>query len=129
MTLRLSADLDPARIDSGLATPKLQPWTVKLFNHGEPAMVRKLLIALTLGILLALPSQGPDGVSVVAPAQAQTRPAPKTPAWEAMWRNCRKAVFRKYGYRQPERPGKILLDADRASVLTDACMANGGRVN
>ena len=56
-------------------------------------------------------------------------PKPNTPAWEAMWRNCRKAVFRKYGYRIPERPGKVFLNADRASVLTDACIGNGGRVN
>ena len=71
----------------------------------------KLLMALTLGFVLLLP--GPLDVSLVALAQAQTRPQPNTPAWEAMWRNCRKAVFRKYGYRIPERPGKVFLNADR----------------
>jgi hypothetical protein len=91
--------------------------------------MRTLLIAFSLGFLLLLPAPDLVGVSFVAPALAQSRPQPNTPAWEAMWRQCRRAVFRKYGRRAPERPGKILMEATEAVRLTDACMANGGRVS
>ena len=90
--------------------------------------MRTLLIAFSLGFLLLLPAPDLVGVSFVAPAQAQSRPQPNTPAWEVKWRQCRRAVFRKYGRRAPERPGKILMEATEAVRLTDACMANGGRV-
>ena len=88
-------------------------------------MRKAFIVLVLLGSLLSAPAE----IALVGSAQAQARPSPNTPAWEAMWRSCRKAVFRKYGNRLPERPGKVFLSADRASVLTDACIANGGRVN
>jgi len=91
--------------------------------------MRTLPVAFGFGILALCGSADSDRVSFSVPAQAQTRPALNTPAWETMWRQCRIAVFRKYGQRQPERPGKIVMNSDDAVRLTDACMANGGRVS
>jgi hypothetical protein len=81
------------------------------------AMIAGVILALAL-----LASAGaPVGFSLVAQAQAQS-------GNEALWRQCRKAVFKKYGTRRPDRPGKVYLSSCDAIRYTDACVANGGRV-
>jgi hypothetical protein len=72
---------------------------------------------------------GPMFVASDVQAQPTVRgqPQPNTPEWEALWKKCRQAVFRKYGNHQVERK-RYVLPSDRAVALTDACMANGGQV-
>src|SRR5262249_9548755 len=83
---------------------------------------------LTVGLVLSLMIISCDKISSGASA-AQVRPQPNTPAYEALWRNCRRAVFKKYGYKRPDRPGKTFLSTNQAIALTDACVANGGQVS
>jgi hypothetical protein len=74
-------------------------------------------------VLLAAPVT-PAGLALVAPAQAESG----NPKGEALWRACRKAVFRKYGYRRADRNGRRYMSARDAIRFTDVCVANGGRV-
>jgi hypothetical protein len=80
---------------------------------------------LALTFILFPPCDNPVAFSQAA--QAQTRLQPNTPEWEAMWKKCRRAVFRKYGTRQRERK-RYVMPSQRAVALTDACMASGGRL-
>ena len=89
-------------------------------------------IVVTLCSSVVLLASGPGTPFVVSDANAQSiaqnsRPQPGTPEWEALWKKCRHAVFRKYGNHQKERK-RYVLPSDRAVALTDSCMANGGRV-
>jgi hypothetical protein len=89
---------------------------------GQGTIAMKAMIAgVILALALLVSSEAPVGVSLVAQAQAQS-------ANEALWRKCRKAVFQKYGHRHPDKPGKVYLSSREAIRLTDACVANGGRV-
>jgi hypothetical protein len=61
------------------------------------------------------------------PTAQNSRPQPGSLQYEALWKKCRHAVFRKYGDHQKERKRYVLPSA-RAVSLTDSCMANGGRI-
>jgi hypothetical protein len=85
-------------------------------------------IVVTLFFSVALAAGGGFFASdVQAQPTVRGQPQPNTPEWQAMWKKCRHAVFRKYGDHQRERK-RYVLPSDRAVALTDACMANGGQV-
>ena len=89
-------------------------------------------IVITLFFPVVLLASGPGTPFFVSDAKAQSigqnsRPRSGTPEWEALWKKCRHAVFRKYGDHQRERK-RYVLPSDRAVALTDSCVANGGRV-
>lgn len=91
--------------------------------------MKAIVVSLFFSVVLVI---GGGPILFVLDAKAQSiaqnnRPQPGTPAWEALWKKCRHAVFRKYGNHQPERR-RYVLPSDRAVALTDACMANGGSV-
>jgi hypothetical protein len=88
-------------------------------------------IVASLFFSIVLVASG-EPISFVSDARAQStaqnnRPQPGTKEWEALWKKCRHAVFRKYGDHQKERR-RYVLPSDRAVALTDSCMANGGRI-
>jgi hypothetical protein len=78
----------------------------------------RVMIPLCFVAFLFLPLPNPAGLSFIAQAQA-------VPS-DALVRQCRRAVFRKYGRRNAQ--GKRLLSATFATSMTDACVARGGRV-
>ena len=89
-------------------------------------------IVVSLFVLVVLVIGGGPMFFFVSDARAQStvqnsRPQPGTPQWEALWKKCRHAAFRKYGDHQKERR-RYVLTPDRAVALTDSCMANGGRI-
>jgi len=91
--------------------------------------MKTIVVTLFFSIVLVA---GAEPVFFVSDARAQSiaqnsQPQPGTPAWEALWKKCRHAVFRKYGDHQKERR-RYVLPSDRAVALTDSCMANGGRI-
>jgi hypothetical protein len=83
--------------------------------------MRTLPLALGLTLLALVSSPGPIGAPSVSAAVAQTP--------EDLYRKCRKAVFRKYGYRET-RDGrrKLAMPSGTATQSVDQCVANGGRV-
>jgi hypothetical protein len=83
--------------------------------------MKTMIAGVTLALALLASFESPVGVSLVTQAEAQS-------GNEALWRQCRKAVFKKYGTRRPDRPGKVYLSSRDAIRYTDACVANGGRV-
>ena len=83
--------------------------------------MKAMIAGAILALVLVASAEMPLGVSLVTQAQAQS-------GNEALWRQCRKAVFKKYGTRRPDRPGKVYLSSRDAIRYTDACVANGGRV-
>ena len=89
--------------------------------------MKAIVISLCFALVFLASAGGPASLSPVAFAQAQAQAQPNTPEWEALWKKCRSAVFRKYGDHQRERK-RYVLPSDRAVALTDACMANRGRV-
>jgi hypothetical protein len=79
------------------------------------------VLALTLVFTVLLPSQSPQGVSVIAQVQAHSR--------DALVRKCRKAVFRQYGQRRIRHGRKVRSLNNKFSIgAVDSCVANGGRV-
>jgi hypothetical protein len=90
--------------------------------------MKAIVVTLFFSVVLAA-GGGPMFLASDAQAQPTMRgqPQPNTPEWEALWKKCRHAVFRKYGNHQRERR-RYVLPSDRAVALTDACMANGGQV-
>ena len=90
--------------------------------------MKAIVVSLFFSIMLVI---GGGPIFFASDVQAQATAAiqlqPNTPQWEALWKKCRHAVFRKYGNHQPERR-RYVLPSDRAVALTDACMANGGSV-
>jgi hypothetical protein len=83
--------------------------------------MKAMIAGAILALALLASFEAAVGISLVTQAQAQS-------ANEALWRKCRKAVFRKYGRRYPEKKGKVYLSARDSIRFTDACVANGGRV-
>jgi hypothetical protein len=84
--------------------------------------MRTLPLALGLTLVLALVSSpGPTVAPLIGAAAAQVP--------DDVYRKCRKAVFRKYGYRGT-RDGcrKLLMPSAAATQSVDQCAANGGRV-
>ena len=79
--------------------------------------MRALLIGAGLTVLLLAPY--PDVVAG-STARAETR------ASEALLLKCRKAVFRKYGWRVGE--GRLGLPREFVVRQVDLCVANGGRI-
>jgi hypothetical protein len=90
--------------------------------------MKAIVVSLFFSIVLVF-GGGPIFLAsdVQAQATAPIRPQPNTPEWEALWKKCRHAVFRKYGDHQKERR-RYVLPSNRAVALTDSCMANGGRI-
>ena len=90
----------------------------------------KAIVATVFCSLVLMAGGGP--IFFVSDAKAQltaqnSRPQPGSPQWEALWKKCRHAVFRKYGDHQKERR-RYVLPSERAVALTDSCMTNGGRI-
>jgi hypothetical protein len=88
--------------------------------------MKAIVVTLFFSVVLAA-GGGFFASGVQAQPTVRGQPQPNTPEWQAMWKKCREAVFRKYGDHQPERK-RYVLPSDRAVALTDACMANGGQV-
>jgi hypothetical protein len=90
--------------------------------------MKAILVTLFFSVVLVA-GGGPMFFALNVQAQPTMRgqPQPNMPEWQALWKKCRHAVFRKYGDHQPERK-RYVLPSDRAVALTDACMANGGQV-
>jgi hypothetical protein len=91
--------------------------------------MKAIVVSLFFSVMLVI---GGGPIFFVSDARAQVtaqnnRPQPGTAEWEAMWKKCRYAVYRKYGDHQKERK-RYVLPSDRAVALTDSCMTNGGRV-
>jgi hypothetical protein len=92
--------------------------------------MKAIVFTLCSSIVLLASCHGTPFFASVANAQSiaqNGRPQPGTPEFEALWKKCRHAVFRKYGDHQKERK-RYVLPSDRAVALTDSCVANGGRV-
>ena len=90
----------------------------------------KAIVVTVFFSVVLVPGGGP--IFFISDAKAQptaqnSRPQPGSPQYEALWKKCRHAVFRKYGDHQKERR-RYVLPSDRAVALTDSCMANGGRI-
>ena len=83
--------------------------------------MRTLPLALGLTLLALVSTPGPTGVPSISAALAQTP--------DDLYRKCRKAVFRKYGYRVT-RDGRrrLAMLSNTATQSVDHCVANGGRV-
>jgi hypothetical protein len=86
-----------------------------------------IALCITLLLLLSPVAQAP----VVPPAAAQTQTKAQPQSREALYLQCRKAIFRKYG-----QPGAVYSIGPRYLVLPytsgsriDQCVANGGRVD
>jgi hypothetical protein len=94
---------------------------VAVIEGKEQRPMKAMIAGVTLALALFASFEVPLGVSLVTQAQAQS-------GNDALWRQCRKAVFKKYGHRRPDKPGKVYLSSRDAIRYTDACVANGGRV-
>src|SRR5262245_1661525 len=84
--------------------------------------MRTLPLALGLALVLALVSSpGPTVAPLIGVAAAQVP--------DDVYRKCRKAVFRKYGYRETrDERRKLAMPSGTATQSVDQCVANGGRV-
>jgi hypothetical protein len=83
--------------------------------------MRFLPLPLCLTLLLLLPSLDPADVSPIRRAAAQTS--------DDLAVKCRKAVFRKYGWRETGDGRRVLVMTPRQVIIAvDQCIANGGRV-
>ncbi len=83
--------------------------------------MRMLPLAVCLTLFLFLPSSGPVDMSLVRQAAAETQ--------DALVQKCRKAVFRKYGWRETRDERRVLVMSSRQVIsAVDQCVANGGRV-
>jgi|GraSoiStandDraft_46_1057282.scaffolds.fasta_scaffold594007_2 hypothetical protein len=81
-----------------------------------------VMAAIVFAVMLVASSDTPFGFATVTQTQAQSFN-------EALFRQCRKAVFRKYGYyRADGKKGRRYMSARDAIRFTDICVANGGRV-
>jgi hypothetical protein len=80
--------------------------------------MRIALLALGLALVVLTPLPGPGGFSVTSRAEALPS--------EALIRQCRRAVFRKYARRNFR--GRRVLPAEFVIRNVDACVANRGRV-
>lgn len=82
--------------------------------------MRKVSIALCTALVLFL-DLPPGGLFIPTAAMAQSR--------DALVLKCRKAVFRKYGWRRTSSDGRRVRTLPKNFVVNqvDHCVANGGR--